>query len=560
MSTKLRKVWGTVLKDQFGTGSAQIVAGSVTGAVKVYKQGATVTTGATITSGTSITVRDTGGIVAGDTVQKGTDSSKTATVDSVNSRTSLTLTKITGTGPTFSTGDRAVVTTNRPSLFTESTGSVAYGSSNADTDAAGLYEFFTETAWVDIIFSGTGITTAALYDVEAGYSSKVIDIRDYGSLSAAILALPTEGGAIYLPDGYVCEVSSAVSVNKVNVRFVSDSWGKATIRAAGSNPAYGLLKIEYSGFVAEHIRFDHRGTSAGAYDMIQVNGLDRGVQPVTFRNCYFLNWRRNALRITGGVYNLTVTECPAGGGFGPAYFAQTSSGGTDPAQGSLGAGTPTHLRFFASEVTGIDKTSTEAAMYFSNCGPITIDGMIIEGINGGTDIASANAIHIDTGFAVRIENSHFEMATSGTYAPATNPEQLIVLSGCHGAVVRNCTVTGSATTAVQPKRFLSVGNSGRGTFWGNRVSNLKSGTKLALVLDGSSTGWVVGPNIYETSETETLQEPCVSLNMTLFKVPVYADDTARDAAGAALAVKGNIIYKLDTNKFQGYNGGWVDLH
>ena len=563
MPTKLRKVFRTCTTAASGTDTRLIPLVSSANAAKLYKQGAVVAANATVTgSGTVVTVRDIGRIVSGDTVQVGTSSTNTATVSAITSRTSFTLTS-TGSSFGITTGQRLVVTSNRPTVYTESSGAVS-GSANLTSDANGGVECYTAEPIVDILYSVDGGSTisSAEYDVEAGYTSKVIDIRDYGGdLQIAHDALPAEGGGLYLPDGYVCALSSSVTISKPNVRLFSDSWGKATIISNAANPTFTMLKIEKSGFIAESIRFDMQATSNyGSYDLMQVNGggiVASAVFPVTFRDCYFLRYCRNAVRITGAVFNFKMMDFWISGGFGPALYIQEASISTSPTPS--GSGTPTHLDFMNGEITGIVTGTTESAVEIRTAGPVSFDQVRIEGVSGGTDITSGNAFHIDTGFAIRIKKCHFEMATTGTYAPGTNPEQLIVLSGVPGIIVEDCTVTGSATSGVQPKRFVAAGNATRGRYQGNRISNLHTGTKLGLACDGSSWGWIVGPNIYETSETDTLQEPCTAVNSTLFKVPVYADTTARDAAGGAQAVKGAIIYLLSTNKFQGYDGAWTNL-
>lgn len=539
MPTKLKKVQFTCFTSRSGVDNTQIPLVSSAAAVKVYKQGATVTSSAgpiaAGPTGTVVTVRDIGGIVAGDVVQKGLSSAATATVLSVNSRTSITLGSLVGSLSVVA-DDRLVPNTNRPTLYTESTGNSGVGSSNVGSDADASVAFYTPTAWVDVFFSVDGGSTVsrATYDVEAGYSSKVIDIRDYGGdLQAAFDALPTSGGGVYLPDGYVCTVSAVVTMSTVNVRLFSDSWGTATIYAGGANPAYHLLNIQNHGFVAENIRFDHRGSSAGNYDIMRVNGqgpVAHGVQPFTVRNCYFLNARRNGIRITGGVFQAKIVDCSFGG-YGNGVFGQSSAYSTansnDPPTISSDD-TPTHIEITGCEFSGLATGATQAAAEFHQCTAVTIHRCQFESIAGGYDSSSANAIHCDTVAYARIEKCHFEMATSGTYAPGTRVEQLVVIAASSGAHVSDCSVFGTSTTAVQPKRWVRLQTSGRCVFVNNRVSNLHSSIRVAIDADSNSIWTHVIGGIYETGETDTLYQP--SLVMRAEKglgLPVYADDTAR---------------------------------
>lgn len=565
MATKLRKVSDTLLRNESGLSSLQVPAASLSGAVKVYKQGATVTTAGPTTiaggGGTTVSVRDAGRFVVGDTVQKGTSASATATVSAIVSRTSITLVAATGT-LVVSVGDRLVVTTNRPTCYSESTGTVSLASPNIDTDANGRWEFYSDEGVVDIIFSDASITSKAAYDIEAGYVQTVTDIQFYRDLQAAHDSLPASGGGLYLPDGYVCNVSSVVTISKPNVRLFSDSWGTATIQAAAADPNYILIKVEGDGFVCENIRFDQRATVADVYDLMQINGqgvINSGTQPVTFRNCYFLNWTRNAMRITGGVFAFECQTSWFGGGFGPAVYCQGSSVASDPAT-PYSDDVPTHLAWSDCEFTGIVTGSTEAALYFATCGPITIRRCQIEGIKGGTDIGSANGIHCDSVYQLRIEKCHFEPHTSGTYKPSTNPEQLIVLSGCQGAHISDCEVIGSADTSIQAKRWLSLGNSSHAIIVGGRISNLKSGTKLGVYADSNSNYGVRIGGVYETSETDSLQPSWIVLHgYNGMHVGVVTDNTDRGARIST--VDGTLIYNAAAGKFQGRAGGsWVDLN
>ncbi len=566
MPTKLYKVSRLILKDKSVTDAAQIVAGVISGVCKVYKQGATVTTAGptTIVTNTVVAVRDSGRIVVGDTVQKGTSGTNTATVTEVTSRTSIKLTAVLGT-LTVSIGDRLVVNTARPTLYSESSGSVSTGSSDANSIASGLVEFYTTEPIIDLIYSGSGITTSGEYDVQGGYMEPALDIRAYGNdLALAVAALPSTGGAIYIPDGVTVSIAAAVAINKVNVRIFSDSWGSAIIQASAVNPTWHMFNVTSSGLICENLRIDARGTTAAAYDIMRISGLDAGVQPVTIRNCYFLNWRRNAIRITGFVYNVTVDTSWISGGFGPAVLSQQSTATSDPVQGTLGIGTPTHLRLLNTEFTGISTAVSEAAIRLSTAPNVIIHNCIMESILGGTDAASANCIHATGSASIRIVESHFELSTGAPYQPALRPEQMIFLETCSGVQLDNNSLWGGSDTTRQPKKWVTAATTTRGRAINNRTELIWDNVagRKAIWCDGNSTGWVVVPGIAGANDTDVLDSPYLYLSNYGVGLPIFATDA--DRATNARAVNGTLIYvttpTTPANKLQIYAAGaWTGI-
>lgn len=184
----LRKFARSYTKDASASDTSQVVAAGAT--VSVYKQGATITNGTTITTGgVTVTVRDAGRLVVNDTVQLGTDATKQMLVTAIGSRTSLTVQSTTGSSISVSAGDRLVIYSNLPTLYTESTG-VTTKTNPSATDSRGGFEFYSTEVAVDIILSGTGITSA-LYINEGGYQAMKQISADRGDASVT-LTFPTD--------------------------------------------------------------------------------------------------------------------------------------------------------------------------------------------------------------------------------------------------------------------------------------------------------------------------------------------------------------------------------
>ena len=201
----LRKFSTTFYKDKVsGTDIAQVPASSAS--VKVYKQGATVTSGNTVTvGGISLTVRSVGRILSGDTVQLGTDASKQMTVDSITSDTVIVIHSTIGSSIVVNAGDRLVPYSNLPTIYSESTG-VANIANPATTSSTGYVEFYAPEARFDTIVSGSGLTDTLYKDNESGWlrgGTAWINVKDYATFQAAVDAVSSYVGGtkVFVPLG-----------------------------------------------------------------------------------------------------------------------------------------------------------------------------------------------------------------------------------------------------------------------------------------------------------------------------------------------------------------------
>jgi hypothetical protein len=211
----LRKYNQTFYKDKTVSDAAQIPA--ATASVKVYKQGATVASGTSVTTaggGVAVSVRSVGHLVLSDTVQLGTDVTKQMIVEEITNDTAIKLRSTTGSSITVADGDRLVIYSSLPTLYSESTGRSSTANP-ATTDATGYVGFYTPETRFDVIVSGTGITSKLYTDNESGWARggvHWVNVKDYSTFQAALDALPTTtskadggtfalGGVLYVPAG-----------------------------------------------------------------------------------------------------------------------------------------------------------------------------------------------------------------------------------------------------------------------------------------------------------------------------------------------------------------------
>lgn len=576
MPTKLRKVAKLLLKDQFGSGSAQIVAASVTGACKVYKQGATVTTTGptTIATGTALAVRDTGGLVVGDTVQKGTDGAHTATVASIVSRTSITLTKVGASVLTYSVGDRIVVTTSRPTVYTENTGVVGLGSSDVNTDAAGLASFYTTEPFIDLIYSGTGLTTSAEYDVEAGYMEPQpwLDIRAYGNdLVRAIAALPALGGTIYMPSG-TYTITGTVTINVTGVHLLGDLDGGTIIQPSATNPAYHMFQINKAGFRAEHIEFNGRAATsvaaAGAYDIMRWNGYGvngNNVQSMYLSECYFHAAQRTCLRATD-TFECVVEKClfndnPYMEVTDAAVIVQSSTGSTDPVNGGFAAQFA-HIRFYECRFSG----NNGFGLLASAVSGLHVDSCRFEVNYGGVAANRGVGLAMISSTQVSVHHCHFE----GPYTLATaRANQWVYFGACRAvSFINNSMVciggdTGNQLKPAQAALFETVNGA---TIGGNQSSGMNA-NGIVIASDCGNIVMDATEDYGNTTDKDRIDniDTCYEGSRGTI-VRSFTNNAARDAADGAYAKNGCIIYNLDSDgagldKLQCYvNGAWVNLH
>lgn len=218
-----RKFSRTFFKDASGTDTRQVVASGAT--LTVYRQGATLSAGSTITAApTVLSVYDVGRLLVGDTVQLGANAAQQMTVTALTANT-VTVTSSVGTF-VAATGSRLVPYGVLPTLYNESTGTNT--TANPITlNSRGLGEFYVRESLVDVIVSGTGLTTT-LYQNEPTGSLHRADVRDFGAagdgttndttaIARALASVPSTGGDVYFPPGTYRITSSLTPQSKTRL-------------------------------------------------------------------------------------------------------------------------------------------------------------------------------------------------------------------------------------------------------------------------------------------------------------------------------------------------------
>lgn len=236
-----RKYSRTFFKDASGTDNRQVVAAAAT--LTCYRQGATLSQAATITAApTVLSVYDIGRLLVGDTVQLGANAAQQMVVTALSANT-VTVTSTTGTFVAAS-GSRLVPYGVLPTLYNESTGTNT--TTNPITlNSRGLAEFYVRESLVDVILSGSGLTTT-LYQNEPTGSLHRADVRDFGAagdgvtndtaaIAAALASVPSTGGDVYFPPGTYQITSSLTPQSKTKIHgegagsIINDATGNISL-------------------------------------------------------------------------------------------------------------------------------------------------------------------------------------------------------------------------------------------------------------------------------------------------------------------------------------------
>lgn len=578
MPTKLRQVHIAVFKDRSGTDDSKVALVSSASAAKVYKQGAYVAASAGPIAagpgGTVVTVRDAGRLSVGDTVQKGMVSTATATVLAINSRTSITLASAVGSLSLVS-GDRLVDTSNRPTLYDESTGAHSTGSSNVATDTNGIVVFYATEGIVDILFSTDGGSTisGAKYDVEAGYvmPKPWLDVRDFASLLEAYNAAPSTGAIIHIPAGTTCEISAAMDVSKPVIFQGDGAVAGSIIRTSVADPNHHMFNVT-TGAQFRGLEIDMRATVADSYDAIRVHG--HGVNNIDVANfqmydVYIHHTPRNGLRITEIIDShfekVLLSHC-----YGDAYMIQQSSGGSDPVNGGYTVTNNTNLVFIDCRAADCFKRG------------IYVDGMYRPVFIGCTfealgEAASLGGAGGTTGTGATDGLCYFKNVSSGTWIGChsegfwtygTRAYQAWYFESCAGGIVHanavECISGDFGTVQLAPFRGMLFQTCGDMHVAGNRVLGF---TQNSIVVASDSPRMIVQQPNYGTSTDRVLiSAPTATLIGGLgLKLPVFADNTARDnATTGAYVATGTIIFvdspSSPASQLQIYDGSaWVGI-
>lgn len=310
---QMRRFETSALKSASTTDPTQVPASAAV--LDVYKQGASVSADTTVTtSSTAVAVYDVGALIAGDLVQVDADSTSLMTIVSVDSAIQIHAASTTGSPIALEVRNRLVPVTNRPTLYQDSVGSVAFVPSyQIQLDTTGYGYFYVSDRYFDYIISGSGIVSALFIDGESGWArgnTAWVNVRDYPTFQAAINALPDEGGVVYIPAGtYTRDTVPAVVPMTIDrpVKLLGD--GSSPIGGGGTHVAYTtsgtpdttnhLITVDSHDadwFRAEGIFFQGAGSS-GSGSAIYM----KTVYDVIVRDCTFYSFPSWAVQSGTGV-------------------------------------------------------------------------------------------------------------------------------------------------------------------------------------------------------------------------------------------------------------------
>lgn len=564
MPTRLRRLAYTVQTDKVaGVDLAQI---PVSGApVRVYKQGATVsTTGPlSIATGTAVAVYDTGRLKATDTVAlwrlNGSGiwtriTTGTATVASKVSQTSITLTIATGS-LSVQRGDRLVPTSNRPTVYDEPSGTHAITASPTPLcDTTGRLIAFVAQPLVDVVV-GDGVTgTPAISEVldpdvptDRIEGSPWVDASMYESIQDAINALPS-GGTVFIPAG-TWQITAAINIAVNDLRLLGEHHRTTIIKATTNNPTFHLLTVAggVGGTQIECLTFDGRATGAANYDCIQIVNPGSAPQYNTIIDrCAFQNVQRNAIRAIG-CFDTMVRDCAIFDTYGAGVFLD-----------AVGSDNCTHFYMYNSEFSAID-------LGHANVPAVKIDHSLgaqfmscrFESCAGGTTAVSANGIHAKNSFGTVIQGCHFE---TGNNPPPTLIYQYICFEDSRGPSIIGCTIDGGGIGVLRPQYAIMGFGTTNLTWIGGWVDNIVQNFSHS---DTSCRSWFIqepdhGVNNVATAHSANVLTRSVRIEKQTVLLGQFAD--AADVTARAQIVKGAVVYRLDTNKSYTYDGTVWQAH
>lgn len=334
----LRKFTTTFYKNKNASDSAQVVAPGAT--VTVYRQGATCASGPLVTTGgggTSVTLRSVGHILVNDTVQLGTDATKQMLVLSITNDTIITLRSTTGSNIQLTSGDRLVIYSALPSLFSESSG-VSTLANPTTTDASGALTLYTPETKFDLIVSGSGLTTTLMIDNESGWSksgASWVNAKDYSTIQAAVDALSSGlRGTVFIPAGTYTPSSTpafnGVNLNFSNTHLLGES-GFTTLQLTDANT--NIINIKAFACSVRNIAVLGPGT-AGSGIGINAYVAAGATNNIMIENCAITNTSSWGISFTcdpgWSCYRNTVRNCDLSGAAsgGSLLYGVSTAGST----------------------------------------------------------------------------------------------------------------------------------------------------------------------------------------------------------------------------------------
>jgi hypothetical protein len=127
----------------------------------------------------AVAVQDVGAIRVGDLLQIGTNAARTYAVDSLDSRTQITIHSLTGDSTVVS-GERLVITSNKPTVYSSPAGNVV--PPTTITSSLGTFQAYVYEQAVDYILSAAGVTSVLVSGQQTGAVSDFFNVLDFGAV------------------------------------------------------------------------------------------------------------------------------------------------------------------------------------------------------------------------------------------------------------------------------------------------------------------------------------------------------------------------------------------
>lgn len=202
------------------------------------------------TEGTGF-VCDIGRISVGHTVCVNTSFDNQLTVTAVDDATStVTVANDTGSDLELALGDRLAIHVPSPTVYLDSTGTLAANGNSATTDIDGRVEVFSAEWRHDFLVVGGDLPSTQLYtSVSAGWtgaSESLLNVRDFASIYDALNSIPEGGGTLYLPAGDYPLTTTLVLPTDKRITLRGEGIEQTRLVSAGLSPNLDMLHITNS--------------------------------------------------------------------------------------------------------------------------------------------------------------------------------------------------------------------------------------------------------------------------------------------------------------------------
>jgi hypothetical protein len=448
----------TIYKDKTSGDPSQVPASAV---VDFYRQGGVITASATVPHGEvdyTLSVADIGRIRPGDQLFKNLDQTIVITVETVIDRQTLMVSGDDVSDLVLAAGDRLMIKSGRPTLYKNSIGASSYSLSQVETDATTgrTPPVYVAERFVDVIVSGTGITTYALIDQQTGQEYPVFNAQDMGGIQAAIDALPDAGGTVYIPAGTYL-LTAGLQLNRPGVTLLGD--GVATIIRPQTTNTFNLVTVNATHCQIRNLVLDGQWTSSssGSYSCLVMNGLGVSGHVVLqsfLENLSLLNAPKHGLLLVDMIL-FTAINCE---------FVANAGDGVRISASSAHTGITT-LRFISCVMSanggrGLRATPDGAVFGVTN---LTLFSCTFQSNRSGLGSSEGNAIEVNTSIQTTLQACYFEQAGASSGSTDPRAQQMVALTNCPTAIVDGCTFQGNADSdspyARRPHRAIAFFNS-----------------------------------------------------------------------------------------------------